>query len=129
MPVPLSVLASIYGNLVLYHIINCVIAPIQSRYRANFAYTSPDTRTPLREHITPILHQLHWLPLEARINFKILVLTFKCIHYLAPPYLCDLLHITTASCSLRSSSAIHLVLSARLVTMGNRAFSHAAPRL
>uniref|UniRef100_A0AAR2LE49 Reverse transcriptase domain-containing protein n=1 Tax=Pygocentrus nattereri TaxID=42514 RepID=A0AAR2LE49_PYGNA len=88
------------------------------------------TRTPPRKHITPVLQQLHWLPIEARINFKILTLTFKSIHNLAPPYLSELLHISTPSRSLRSSSSTHLfVPSARLVTMGNRAFSRCAPQL
>ncbi|KAL3967982.1 hypothetical protein ACER0C_013450 [Sarotherodon galilaeus] len=88
------------------------------------------TRTPLSAHITPVLQQLHWLPIEARINFKILLLTYKCIHKSAPSYLCDLLHITTVSRSLRSSSAIQLTVpSSHLITMGNRAFSRSAPRL
>ena len=30
--------------------------------------------------ITPVLLQLHWLPVSFRINFKILLLTFKAIH-------------------------------------------------
>ena len=35
------------------------------------------TRTKREAHITPILQELHWLPIECRINFKILVLTHK----------------------------------------------------
>uniref|UniRef100_A0A803U0T6 Reverse transcriptase domain-containing protein n=1 Tax=Anolis carolinensis TaxID=28377 RepID=A0A803U0T6_ANOCA len=31
----------------------------------------------IRSHITPILKQLHWLPIEHRISYKILILTFK----------------------------------------------------
>ena len=31
-------------------------------------------------HITSVLNQLHWLPVSFRINFKILLLTFKAIH-------------------------------------------------
>ena len=34
------------------------------------------TRTKCREHITPILKQLHWLPVKSRINYKILLLTY-----------------------------------------------------
>ena len=33
--------------------------------------------------IIPVLHQLHWLPVSFRINFKILLLTFKAIHELS----------------------------------------------
>ena len=34
------------------------------------------TRTRLNEHITPILHDLHWLPVYQRTKFKILVIVF-----------------------------------------------------
>ena len=34
-------------------------------------------------HITPILKELHWLPIKFRIHFKLLLLVFKCIHCLA----------------------------------------------
>uniref|UniRef100_A0A8C6S6B8 Reverse transcriptase domain-containing protein n=1 Tax=Neogobius melanostomus TaxID=47308 RepID=A0A8C6S6B8_9GOBI len=33
-----------------------------------------------RSHITPILSSLHWLPIKFRIEFKILVLTFRALH-------------------------------------------------
>uniref|UniRef100_A0A3B3C1C6 Reverse transcriptase domain-containing protein n=1 Tax=Oryzias melastigma TaxID=30732 RepID=A0A3B3C1C6_ORYME len=36
------------------------------------------TRTRGREHITPILKLLHWLPVKFRIDFKILLLVYKC---------------------------------------------------
>ena len=37
-------------------------------------------------HITPLLRALHWLPVAYRIVFKMLLLTFKAIHKLAPTY-------------------------------------------
>ncbi len=44
------------------------------------------------EHITPpVLNNLHWLLIKFRINFEILLLTFKEYHGLAPSYLCDLI--------------------------------------
>ena len=46
----------------------------------------------LLNHITPVLCKLLWLPVEERIGFKIILLTFKCLNGLAPPYLSD--HIT-----------------------------------
>ncbi|KAK7918637.1 hypothetical protein WMY93_009921 [Mugilogobius chulae] len=88
------------------------------------------TRTPSFHHITPVLQQLHWLPIKQQINFKLLLTTFKAIHNLAPSYISDLLHISTPSRSLRSSSSLQLsVPSSRLVTMGGRAFSRSAPQL
>lgn len=88
------------------------------------------TRTPVISHITPVLRQLHWLPIKHRIDYKILLHTFKAIHNLAPPYLSDLLHINIPTRSLRSASSINLTVPpARLSTMGSRAFSRSAPRL
>ena len=42
--------------------------------------------------ITPVLQQLHWLPVKSRISFKILLLTFQCLHNMAPSYLQELLN-------------------------------------
>uniref|UniRef100_A0A3Q3FEU2 Reverse transcriptase domain-containing protein n=1 Tax=Labrus bergylta TaxID=56723 RepID=A0A3Q3FEU2_9LABR len=47
-------------------------------------------RTPSMNHITPVLQQLHWLPVKYRITLKILLLTFKAIHNLTPLYLSEL---------------------------------------
>ena len=44
------------------------------------------TRTPFIEHITPALQQLYWLPIKSCIDFKILLLTFKILHNLAPSH-------------------------------------------
>ena len=35
------------------------------------------TKTPRREHISPVLYHLHWLPVEKRVVYKILLLTFR----------------------------------------------------
>ena len=43
------------------------------------------------DHITPVLQRLHWLPIRARIDFKILLLTYKALHNLAPEYITELL--------------------------------------
>jgi len=40
-------------------------------------------------HITPLLRALHWLPVAYRIVFKMLLLTFKAIHKLAPTYISE----------------------------------------
>ena len=39
------------------------------------------------EHISPILHKLHWLPLKDRIDFKLSLITFKALHGHAPIYI------------------------------------------
>ncbi len=77
------------------------------------------TRTPLNEHITPVLGHLHWLPIRYRIQFKILLFTYKALHNLAPSYLSELLHVYVPTRSLRSSASVTLVVpSVRLTTVG-----------
>ena len=77
------------------------------------------THTRSREHITPVIQKLHWLPVPHRINFKILLLTHKALHNQAPCYLTNLLHRHTPSRSLRSSDAN--LLSPPLRTTPNQA--------
>ena len=49
------------------------------------------TRTKKYEHIKPVLKQLHWLPVNQRINYKILLLTYKALNGQAPSYITELL--------------------------------------
>ena len=81
-------------------------------------------------HITHVLQDLHWLPVKYRIDFKILIITFKALNNLAPPYLSDLLHPHTPTCCLRSADAnlLHPIRT-DLRSWGDRAFVAAAPAL
>lgn len=77
-----------------------------------------------------LLKTLHWLPVSFRIEFKILLLTFKCTNGLAPSYLSDLISFRSVGRTLRSSNLDLLgVPKSRTRTFGDRAFSVAAPRL
>ena len=44
-----------------------------------------------RQPSAPLLRELHWLPLESRIIFKLMLLTFKSINGLLPSYLSEFL--------------------------------------
>jgi hypothetical protein len=82
------------------------------------------------DHITPVLKALHWLPIPQRIDFKILLLVFKCLHGLAPTYLRDLLKQYTPARTLRSTNSYLLqVPKSRLKSYGDRAFPIVGPRL
>ena len=54
-------------------------------------------RTNRSAHVTPMLHSLHWLPIEQRIKYKLSLLCFKIISHQAPIYLSELLHLYTPS--------------------------------
>ena len=88
------------------------------------------TRSNRRTHISPILKALHWLPVSSRINFKILVLTFRAIHGQAPPYISDLIQPYTPARALRSvDQNLLMVPRTRFRTRGDRSFQAVAPRL
>lgn len=49
------------------------------------------TLTKKFDHITPVLIQLHWLPVHFRILFKVLLLVYKALNGMAPLYITELL--------------------------------------
>ena len=88
-------------------------------------------RTSRFEHITPVLKELHWLPVEYRIDFKILTHTYKALNGNSPSYIKDLLDLYQPKRALRSQddSLTLVVPRTRTTTYGDRSFETAAPRL
>ena len=60
-------------------------------------------------HITPVLASLHWLPVEYRIDLKVLFV-FKSLNGLAPSYLTELLEPYNPTRALRSTNTFLLVV-------------------
>jgi len=83
------------------------------------------------DSITEDMENLHWLPIRQRIVFKILVMTYKSLHELAPEYITDLVQQRyEPSWPLRSSEQCQLVVrNPNMITYGGRAFSYCAPIL
>ena len=81
------------------------------------------------EHVTPLLHTLHWLPISNRIDYKLSTLSFAVVSGSAPSYLSDLIHLYTPSRPLRSSSDTRLLQQPLVKTKsyGERSFSFQAP--
>ena len=81
------------------------------------------TGTHRREHITPMLFALHWLPIRQRIQFKLLLLVYRCTHQLAPAYLMDLVVPYVPARSLRSAEQnLFAVKRYNLKRYGRRSF-------
>jgi len=75
-------------------------------------------------HISDALSNLHWLPIECRIKFKILLMVYKSLNGLAPDYLPALIDARRRTRSLRSSDKLLLnVPKINTVTYCQRAFS------
>ena len=88
------------------------------------------TLTRKYDHITPVMYRLHWLPIQYRINFKIMLLVYKALNGMTPQYITDLLSLRLNIRTLRSSSQEYLTVPVtKLKTYGDRAFSAAAPKL
>ena len=84
----------------------------------------------LRDHASPCLSELHWLPVQYRIDFKIALLTFKCINGLAPSYLTDLIELYHPSRNLRSASKFLLKSkSINFKSIGEKSFSFSSPQV
>ena len=81
------------------------------------------------DHITPILHELHWLPVKYCFIYKILLLTYKCLHGMGPIYLQELLKEYKPVGNLRSSAQLRLITSITSTQYGQRSFSAAASEL
>ena len=47
------------------------------------------TDTRKYDHVTPVLRDLHWLPIHQRIVFKLTNMVYKCQHGLCPSYLAE----------------------------------------
>ena len=78
-----------YCNSLLYGIPMKLIAKLQ---RVQNVAARIVTGSRKGDHITPVLYTLHWLPVKCRVEYKIGLLVFKCLHGMAPTYLSDVLH-------------------------------------
>ena len=63
------------------------------------------TRTKTQDHITPVLRDLHWLPVSSRIDFKLCLYMYKALKKTAPIYISDELNLYEPKRPLRSSYA------------------------
>ena len=85
-------------------------------------------KTRKRDHITPVLRDLHWLPVRFRWRFKLAILAYRHFEGTLPSYLSGVLHTYQPSRSLRSCSEKLLKVPKRtLKTAGERSFSFLAP--
>ena len=77
--------------------------------------------------ITSVLNELHWLKIEERIVFKVLLLVFKCLNGLCSNNLETLLRKLPNQC--RSQNMSLLETRWANTKYGKRTFSYAGPKL
>jgi hypothetical protein len=123
-----------YGNSLLAGLPADRLKPLK---RVQLSAARVVTGARRRDRMTPHLMDLHWLPIPYRIDFKIAVLTYRCLNGCAPSYLSSLLHRRSTNMggrALRSASApsalYDLVLPPiHIKSLGKRAFSSYAPAI
>ena len=116
-----------YGNALLYGINESLLKRLQKVQNSAARLV---TGTKKREHMTPILRDLHWLPVECRPKFKILLYTFKALHKIAPAYIQELVSVYQPRRSLRSENSFTLTVpKIRSATYGMRCFDKCAGML
>ena len=87
------------GNTLLYSLPKYLIQRLQAVQNGAARLVSCKPRY---ARATPILRELHWLPVESRIIFKILLLVYKSLNNLAPAYINSLLRNYKPSRNLKS---------------------------
>ena len=106
-------------------LVNCLQSVLRSAARLVL-------RLPPRASVTQLMRdQLHWLPMQQRVVFKLCTMAFKCIHGVAPAYLsrmCTGVAAVEARSRLRSAASGHLVVpETRMSSVGRRGFYYASP--
>ncbi len=116
------------ANSLLYGLPDAQLCRLQ-RLQNNAARIITLTKT--RDHITPVLQDLHWLPIEQRIVYKIALFVFKIVNDTmpAPHYLCDLVEIHRPRRMLRSSNQLLLTEHRSFNQWGDRSFKIAAAKV
>ena len=118
-----------YCNSLLYNVPTHKIDRLQ---RLQNQWARILTKSPRREHITPVLKSLHWLKIQDRITYKILMLTYKSYYNIAPTYLCELISRRESSVNTRLGADHHQLSMPPISkdcsnTFLERSFIYAAP--
>ncbi len=116
---------------VVFFFIGCFsrmsVIGVNNRYAALLQKVSTHKCTK-RDHVTPLLKELHWLPVKYRIQYKLATLAFRHFDSTLPPYLSSSLCTYQPSRSLRSSTERLLKIpKTNLKTFGERSFGYTAP--
>ena len=115
-----------YGNALLFNANSDQIMKLQ---RVQNAAARILSKTSKYTHTTPVLKELHWLPVVERIKFKILMLTWKIVNGGAPHYFHDLISEYVPTRNLRSSGTGMLTPRRVKCSFGEKAFASSAPAL
>jgi len=81
------------------------------------------------DHITPLLRELHWLPVASRVIYKVALLVYKVLCGHAPTYLNELVSTRSIGRNTRSAEAPWLDVVRCSTAIGARGFYSAAQKV
>ena len=113
-----------YGNSMFYQLPDIQIRRLQLLQNAAARFVTGKKKF---DSAKECLKQLHWLPIRARIDFKIALLVFKYKLGILPSYLSELIKDKSCQKTLRSSNKDLLSMPRVKTSFGMRAFTYAAP--
>ena len=115
-----------YGNALLFGVNKKLLDKLQIVQNSAARLIE---RLKKHDRISHVREQLHWLPVDARIKFKILNITWKALNDKAPKYLQDLLTHSASDLNLRSNNKKLLKIPRVCNKYGERGFSYTGPTL
>lgn len=115
-----------YGNALLYGTTANLRKKMQKVQNSSARLI---TYTPRREHMTPVLRSLHWLPINKRLQYKILLCTYNSFQGTAPQYISDILPRYHPVRGLRSQAQRRLTPASTRTSAYGKRFEAAAPTL
>jgi len=117
-----------YCNSMFYGITDGLVSRLQSVQKVAARSVSGARRY---DHITPVLQELHWLPVRRQVDFKMATLVYLSLSGMAPFYLaaeCQLVS-DEGRRQLRSANSKTCVVRRTCSSYGDRCFAAAGPRL
>jgi hypothetical protein len=116
-----------YCNAALAGLPQSTIKPLQ---RVQNAAARLITNSRQRDHITPDLKQLHWLPINFRIKYKLCLMMHLILTQQCPDYMIETTSLTATSATrvgLRSGNGLSFRQPKVRTKFGERAFSYSGP--
>ena len=116
-----------YGNCLLYGVSEKYLNKLQ--VAQNMAVRLIE-KLGKRDHVSLKRKELHWLPIHARIKYKLLSITWKTVNNQAPNYLKEIITLKKNTRSLRNNDSKLLeVNNCKTNSWGTRSFSNTSPML
>ena len=115
-----------YCNAIFYCLPACTMSKLQ-RIQNSAARVVHQSRE--SDHITPILHDLHWLPVSDRIIFKVLAMSYQALRCMAPDNISDLVRHVPARSLWSATDNLLSVPTSRSQSFADRRFAYATSTL